>query len=168
MKYLIPILFCFVACNSTKQAAKHLDKAFKKDRVYVAKVTRDSFPCTDLLRTDTAFVSYDSTVYIECPDYGGVQVSHDTIINKIGVGKISESSKIIIPVTLPIRTQIITKYFEDSAKIILAKNELIKCAKLVDEFKGKASRRKSLIIWLIGAVAILTATNILFIKAKLK
>ena len=68
MKYIL-IIILFASCNATKQSAKHLNKAFKKDRVYVAKVTRDSFPCTELFRTDTAFVYTDSTVWIECPDY---------------------------------------------------------------------------------------------------
>ena len=167
MKYLLIIIIFFTACNATKQSAKHLNKAFKKDRVYVAKVTRDSFPCTELFRTDTAFVYTDSTVWIDCPDYHTAdsgKMVHDTIKfpNK-------ETFKYIkVPVKLPVRTEIITKYIEDSAKIVIAQKEAATVQNDLLKYKGKAQRRGSLIAWLITAVVILTTSMILLIRSKIK
>lgn len=163
MKYILIILL-FASCNATKQAAKHLNKAFKKDRVYVAKATRDSFPCIELLRTDTALVVLDSVVYVECPDYSNVvnKVTHDTSFIK-GVNK-----TIRVPVYIPVQTKIITKYFEDSAKIFIAQKETAKANVETEKYKNKSQRRGNFITWLIVAILALIATTILLIRSKLK
>lgn len=161
MKYIL-IIFILASCNSTKQAAKHLNKAFKKDAALVARVTRDSFPCTELLKTDTTFVVTDSTVYVDCPDYSNISDTikvHDTMRSQIVTTKF-----IKVPVKLPVKTMYVNRWFEDSAKIKLANNDLTKIVKSRDEYKGKAERRGKLILWLIVAIAILTATNVLTIR----
>ena len=164
MKYILLIVI-LASCNSTKQAAKHLGKAFKKDAALVARVTRDSFPCTELLKTDTTFVVTDSTVYVDCPDYSNISDTkeiHDTLRSQIVTTKF-----IKVPVKLPVKTTIINRYFEDSAKIKLSNNDLSKIGKSRDEYKGKAERRGKLILWLLIAVAILTASNVLTIRKLL-
>lgn len=161
MKYILLIVI-LASCNSTKQAAKHLGKAFKKDAAFVARVTRDSFPCTQLLKTDTTFVVTDSTIYIDCPNYSNISDTkeiHDTLRSQIVTTKF-----IKVPVKLTVKTMFVNKWFEDSAKIKLANNDLLKIGKLRDEYKGKAERRGKLILWLLIAVATLTATNVLTIR----
>ena len=161
MRYLIIILL-FASCNPTKQASKFLTKAFKKDRGLVAKVTRDSFPCKELLRTDTALIVIDSTVYIDCPDYSNVvnKVTHDTSYIK------GESKTIKVPILLPIRTKIITKYFEDSAKVLVAQREVVKVNEELVEYKAKTERRGNLNLYLI--IALLLSAFLNFIQFKRK
>ena len=161
MKYLIIIIIFFTACNATKQSAKHLYKAIKKDRVYVAKVTRDSFPCTELFRTDTAFVYTDSTVWIECPDYSTEDLLFDTT-------RLPNKTTKTVPYKVRFVVNTITKYKEDSAKIFIAQKETAAAKEEKEKYKGKAARRKSLIIWLSTAVLILTTSLILLLRSKLK
>ena len=164
MKYIIIILL-FASCNATKQSAKHLNKAFKKDRVYVAKVTRDSFPCTDLLKTDTMLIVLDSTVYVDCPDYhiaDSGKMAHDTIKFPY-----KETYKYIkVPVHLPVRTQIITKYFEDSAKVLISQKETAKANDEAAKYKGKAQRRGNLNLYLIIALLLSALLNFIQFKRK--
>jgi hypothetical protein len=170
MKYIL-LIFILVSCNSTKQAARHLNKAFKKDAALVARVTRDSFPCTELLKTDTTFVVTDSTVYVECPDYSNISdTMHDTLRSQIFTpsGINSKGNAAFIPkrvqIKVPVKTMYVNRWFEDSAKIKLANNDLSKIGKSRDEYKGKAQRRGKLILWLFVAVAILTASNVLTLR----
>lgn len=160
MKYILLIVI-LVSCNSTKQAARHLSKAFKKDAVLVAKVTRDSFPCTGLFNTDTLLKIIDTVVYIDCPNADTNKI-HDTMRSQIVTTKF-----IKVPVKFPVKTTIINRYFEDSAKIKLANNDLSKIGKLKDKYKAKTERRGKLILWLLIAVAILIGTNVLTIRKLL-
>ena len=164
MKYIIIILL-FASCNATKQSAKHLNKAFKKDRVYVAKVTRDSFPCTELFRTDTAFVYTDSTVWIECPDYhiaDSGKMVHDTttVYNKATVKYIK------VPVRIPITTRFINNWWEDSSKIVIAYKERATANDEAAEYKGKAQRRGNLNLYLIIALLLSALLNFIQFKRK--
>ena len=164
MKYIIIILL-FASCNATKQSAKHLNKAFKKDRVYVAKVTRDSFPCTDLLKTDTMLIVLDSTVYVDCPDYhiaDSGKMVYDTIKYPY-----KETYKYIkVPVHLPVRTQIITKYFEDSAKVLIAQKQVAIANDEAAKYKSKAARRGNLNLYLIIALLLSALLNFIQFKRK--
>ena len=168
MKYILIILL-FASCNATKQAAKDekktvkfINKAIKISRVTVAKVTRDSFPCIELLRTDTTLIVLDSLIYIECPDYSNVvnNVTHDTTVIK-GVNK-----TIRVPVYIPMQTKIITKYFEDSAKIFIAQKETAKANVETAKYKNKSQRRGNFNLYLI--IALLSSLLINFIQFKRK
>lgn len=161
MRYIIIILL-FASCNATKQSAKYFKKGIKADRVYFAKVTRDSFPCKELFKTDTALIVIDSTVYIDCPDYSNVvgKVTHDTSYIK------GEIKTIKVPVLLPIRTKIITKYFEDSAKIVVAQKEAAKANEELVKYKAKATRRGNLNLYLIIALLLSALLNFIQFRRK--
>ena len=171
MKYIIIILL-FASCNATKQAAKDekktvkfINRAIKISRVTAAKVTRDSFPCTDLFRTDTTLIVLDSTVYVDCPDYhiadSGKMVHDTTTVNNKATVKY-----IKVPVHIPVRTQIITKYFEDSAKVLIAQKEVATVNQELLKYKGKAERRGKLNLYLIIALLLSALLNFIQFKRK--
>ena len=126
MKYLILILF-LSSCSTAKEL---IDKAEKKDPKSVAEYAREKYPCKDLLKNDTAVIWRDSTIYIECPDTSANNpyevVRFDTVNNVIT--KIVPVIKTIrVPVNVPIRTQVITKWYEDSAKMKIYATDLSGC-----------------------------------------
>lgn len=114
MKHLLLILIIsgFFSCSKyTEQLAeKDLTKAYVNYPVKTAEKTRGWFPCITK-QSDTVLVTKDSTVYIDCPDL-------PTIIHEPGsTDTIIVHNIVKVPVNLPVRTQVITKYIEDSAKI---------------------------------------------------
>ena len=107
------IIAWFSSCSTAKEL---IDKAEKKDPAAVAAYTRDKYPCKDLLKPDTAIIWKDSVIYIECPantntnEFEVVRTITDTV-NKVIVKTVR------VPVNMPVRTQVITKWYEDSAKL---------------------------------------------------
>ncbi len=118
LAFLLALLFlvgCAYLLSSCSTAEKLMDKAEKKDPAIVAKYARDKYPCKDLLKNDTAIIWRDTLVYVDCPDTlpkgNDFEVIKYDTVNKVVVKTIR------VPVTLPIRTQTITKWYEDSAKL---------------------------------------------------
>lgn len=152
MRYLIFILL-FSSCYTAQKATDQVNKADSKFPEVVAKLARDKYPCTDLLKSDTAVIFVDSLIYIDCPDTAQIgtyeTIRTDTVNHTV-------TKTIRVPVTLPIRTQVITKWFEDSAKLKLAAiqiNNLAAENKAVkdqlNEINKKLATRTKYMIWLL-------------------
>jgi len=154
MKYILLILL-FASCRTAKEL---LEAAEKKNPAIVAELARDKYPCTDLLKSDTAVIFKDTTVYIDCPEvtttYEVVRV--DTINNVV-------TKTVRVPVTMPIRTEYITKWFEDSAKLKILTVEATACHEAAkklqadkDSLQTKVNRKsKENWIWRVIALALL-------------
>lgn len=115
MKYLLLILI-LTGCYSAKKAQQQVDKADSTYPEIVAKLARDKYPCTDLLKPDTTVIYQDSLVYIECPEITPVNpfeiVRVDTVNNIV-------TRTVKVPVNIRIPGTTIIKWYEDSAKIAL-------------------------------------------------
>lgn len=156
MKYLLLILI-LSGCSTAKEL---LDKAEKKDPAIVAKYARDKYPCSDLFKPDTAIVYKDSMVFVEveCPEV----VTAETIIKIDTVNNVVMKT-IRVPVTVRTAGQVITKYYEDSAKLKIYATELNGCNTEVqtlkasnDSLSDKAARRgKENWIWRIIATVLI-------------
>lgn len=120
MKYLI-IIILLSSCSTAQEL---MDKAEKKDPAIVAKVARDKYPCKDILKPDTAVVYKDSLVFVEveCPEV----VTTETIIKTDTINNVVTKT-IRVPVTIRTAGQVITKWYEDSAKLKIAAMELQGC-----------------------------------------
>lgn len=155
MRYLL-ILLILAGCSSAKEL---MDKAEKKDPAIVAKYARDKYPCTDLLKPDTAIIYQDSVVYIDCPETPTNTfevVRYDTVNNII--------TKVVrVPVNMPVQVKTITKWYEDSAKVKLLTEALNKAntanEKLqasCDKLAGKVARKsKENWIWRVIALCLI-------------
>lgn len=157
-QFLFLLILILSGCYTAKKAEQQVNKADSKYPEIVAKLARDKYPCTDILKPDTAVIWKDTTIYIDCPDsitttdFGIVR--YDTI-NNIRIIK--------VPVTLPVRIQTITKWFEDSAKLKLAaieqtklKNENAELTTTVkNQTKKIANKNKELWIWRAIAFALI-------------
>lgn len=154
MRYLL-ILLILAGCSSAKEL---MDKAEKKDPAIVAKYARDKYPCTDLLKPDTAIIYQDSVVYIDCPENTTMfeTVRTDTVNNVI--------TKIVrVPVNMPVQVKTITKWYEDSAKLKIASERAMVYEKSIqklqtscDKLEGKVARKsKENWIWRIIALVLI-------------
>lgn len=94
-----------------------MDKAEKKDATIVAKYARDKYPCKDLLKNDTAIIWKDTTIYIDCPDTSRIGNDFEVIVTKTDTVNKTVIRTVRVPVTMPVRTQVISKWYEDSAKL---------------------------------------------------
>jgi hypothetical protein len=158
LEYLLIIVVAIIA--GCRTAEKLLDKAERKDPAIVAKYARDKYPCTDLLKNDTAIIWKDSIIYIDCPDntnpFEVVVIKTDTVKNTV-------IKTVRVPVTVPIQVKYITKWYEDSAKLKIYATELNKtivaAQKLQadkDKLTAKAARRgKENWIWRIIATVLI-------------
>lgn len=110
--FLMVILFS--SCYTEKKATEQVNKADSKFPQVVAKLARDKYPCTELLKNDTAVIFQDSIIYLECPDTSLIfeSIKFDTAYKVV-------TKTVRVPVTVRIPSQVITKYFEDSAKLKL-------------------------------------------------
>jgi hypothetical protein len=164
MNYILksaPLLILCIIIVSCQTAQKLLDKAERKDAAIVAKYARDKYPCTDLLKNDTAIIWRDSTIYIECPDNSNpfevVTVRTDTVNNIV-------TRVIKVPVKVQLPGKIVTRWYEDSGKLKVAALELNGCIEAVkklqaandklqaanDKLEGKIARKsKENWIWRI-------------------
>lgn len=163
------IVIAILAGCST--AEKLLDKAEKKDPAIVAKYARDKYPCTDLLKPDTAIIWKDSVIYIECPDntnpFEVIVVKTDTVKNTV-------IKTVRVPVTVPIQVKYITKWYEDSAKLKISAVALNNCnteAKALKVANNKLtakSARRGVENWIWRVIAlILIGLKLLKIYRKL-
>ena len=150
MRYLlIALLLC--GCYTQKKATEQVNKANDKFPEVVAKLARDKYPCTDLLKPDTAVIWKDTVVYVDCPDTASnpFQVVRYDTVNKVVT---LPGRTIKVPVTIPAKTVYIDRWFEDSAKLKLNAihiNDLtVKNVKLENE----VDRKETMIRWLIFLV----------------
>lgn len=148
MKYLI-IIILLAGCSTAKEL---LDKAEKKDPAIVAQYARDKYPCTDLLKPDTAIIYQDSLIYIDCPETPTNTfevVRYDTVNNVI--------TKVVkVPVNMPVQVKTITKWYEDSAKLKIYRLQVeslqadtASLNRQVAKYKGKLETRNKWLLWLI-------------------
>lgn len=142
MKYLLIILL-FTGCYTQKKATEQVEKANDKFPAVVAKLARDKYPCTDLLKPDTTTIYQDSIILveIECPDVPTEVIRVDTVNNVI-------TRTVRVPVNMPVQTRYITKWYQDSAQVYLLNRDLEAAkfanTKLADEnviLSKKANRR---------------------------
>jgi hypothetical protein len=145
------------SCQTAKQL---MDKAEKKDPAIVATYARDKYPCTDLLKSDTAVLYRDTTVYIDCPD--SIPAVYETVrtdtVNQVVVKTVR------VPVKLPIQVQTVTRWYEDSAKLRIfaiqvnaLQRDTAALQSQVTKYKGQAGRRgKENWIWRAIAIALIT------------
>lgn len=153
MRYLIFILL-FSSCYNAQKATDQVNKADNKYPEIVAKLARNKYPCTDLLKNDTAVIFRDTTVYVDCPDTAQI-ATYETIRTDTVNRTITKTIR--VPVTLPIRTQVITKWFEDSAKLKLAditmdrvRADLQKIKTDFDATQDKLKTRTKYLWWLLA------------------
>jgi hypothetical protein len=154
MRYIILIPLFLFSCQS---ANKLVNKAVKKDKAEVAKITRELFPC-GIIAQDTTVVIDTLTKFVECPESDIITiVKTDTTIDTIVIKK-----TVKVPVLTPQRTIYITQRFEDSAKIYLLQNQINIKQKTIDKLTNKLHNRKILIIWLIvGIICLLLLLKII-------
>jgi len=152
MKYILIILI-FASCSTAQEL---MDKAEKKDPAIVAKLARDKYPCKDLLKPDTTTIYQDSIILveIECPDVPTEVIRVDTVNNVI-------TRTVRVPVTLPVQTRYITKWYQDSAAVYLIAKDLETAkfanTKLTDENNSLSKKvaRKSKENWIWRIIALI-------------
>lgn len=141
----IAVVVILASCYTSDKATKQVNKADSKFPEVVAKLARDKYPCTELLKNDTAIIFKDTTIWIDCPDTikgNDFEVIRFDTINKV------ITKTIRVPVTLPVRTEIVTRWYEDSAKLKIAAIANIKLNKAIENLtadnkvlQAKATRR---------------------------
>jgi len=147
MRYFILIPLFLFSCQS---ANKLLNKAVKKDKAEVAKLTRELFPCGIIAR-DTTVVIDTLTKFVECPESDIITiVKTDTTIDTIVLRK-----TIKVAVLTPQRTLYITQRFEDSAKIYLLQNQINLQTVKINRLNDRIHTVK-IIIWGLTAILILS------------
>lgn len=159
------LIMLFSSCYTSQKATQQVNKANDKFPEIVAKMARDKYPCTDLLKPDTSVIYQDSLVYIDCPDSitngkdytdGKVIIKYDTINNVI-------TRTVKVPVTVQSQTKYITKWFEDSSKLFILNQSNQVLQKNNDNLqsdkdkltKKVANKNKELWIWRIIALALI-------------
>lgn len=154
MKTIITILtvLLFIGCYTEQKATDAVNKADVKFPQVVAKLARDKYPCTDLLKPDTAtaIITKDSLIYVDCPELvPGDYVP--PIGYKIDTIKVHDSiyKLVRVPINLPVKVEIqtITKWFEDSSKIKLYAIDNAKLQTTNSTLTGKLKSRTNM-MWL--------------------
>jgi len=140
MRYFLLIPIFLFSCQS---ANKLLNKAIKKDKAEVAKLTRELFPCGIIAR-DTTVVIDTVSEFVECPESDIITiVKTDTTIDTIVLRK-----TVKVAVLTPQRTLYITQRFEDSAKIYLLQNQINLQTVKINRLNDKIHTAKIIIWWL--------------------
>ena len=158
VKYIWLILLAIIVTAilaGCSTAEKLLNKAERKDPTIVAKLARDKYPCTDLLKNDTAIIWKDSIIYVECPDNTNPFeiIKTDTINNVI--------TRIVkVPVKVQIPGKVVTRWYEDSAKLKINAEHIRDLTKKVSEQEteivslNKKVANKSKENWIWRAIAL--------------
>jgi len=149
IKYLLPIVL-LSSCYTAKKATDQVNKADAKYPEIVAKLARDKYPCTDLLKPDTATIYRDSLVFIDCPEV----VPNDYNIGKTDTIRINGViyRTVKVPVNMPVKTVQVTKWFEDSAKLKLAAVAVDKLQAENQTLAGRLKTRTKL-MWIFVIIA---------------
>ena len=142
MKYAIFILTIFaLSCNP---ASKLLNKAIKKDKAEVARVTRELFPCGIIARDTTVIIDTVSE-FVECPESTVLTVYKTaTTVDTVVLRKFVK-----VPILTPQRTLYITQRFEDSAKIYLLQNQINLQAVKINRLNDRIHTKNIILVWLI-------------------
>ena len=131
------ISFCIImglaGCYTAKKAEQQVNKADSKFPEVVAKLARDKYPCTDLLKPDTAILYKDTTVYIDCPD--SIQATYEVVRTDTVNNTVVRTVRVPVNIQLPGRT--ITRWYEDSAKLKLAAVEYNRVVKANEGLQAK-------------------------------
>jgi len=159
MKYIIVILTIFtLSCNS---ASKLVDKAIKKDKAEVARLTRELFPCGIIVRDTTVIIDTVSE-FVECPESTVLTVYKTaTTIDTVVLKKFVK-----VPVLTPQRTVFITQRFEDSAKIYLLQNDINTKDKNIVKLKQKIHTKNIFSLWIIVIVGLSILAHSLLKKIR--
>lgn len=177
LRQIIWLLFAGFAISLIASCSKYtqekaitdVNKANDKYPAPVADWLRGKYPCI-IKSSDTVLLTKDSVIYIECPDLPDVVHVVDPNIPDTVV----RTRIVKVPVTLPIRTQLITKYIEDSAKIkvmqsaIETRDDYIKTLEIhLKDAKEKKAwwKQSALITW--GINLLLLILLILMIAGKI-
>jgi len=158
MRYFLLIPIFLFSCQS---ANKLLNKAIKKDKAEVAKLTRELFPCGIIAR-DTTVVIDTVSEFIECPESDIITiVKTDTTIDTIVLKK-----TVKVAVLTPQRTLYITQRFEDSAKIFVMQNDINTKDKNIVKLKQKIHTKNIFSLWIIVIVGLSILANSLLKKIR--
>jgi len=150
------VIMCFNSCYNAQKATEQVNKADSKFPEIVAKLARDKYPCTDLLKPDTLVTIKDSLVFVdvECPD----SITTETIVKTDTLNNVITKT-IRVPVNMPIQIRTITKWFEDSAKLKLAaislnnlQQDTANYRKQIVKLDGKVATRNKWLLWLLIVV----------------
>ena len=110
------------SCLSSRKADKQLSRLMGKFPAKIAKECNKSFPCF-VNKIDTTFI--DTTLIVNC-DTTIVIKRDTTIIQSGGKQKVIRKKKIIkVHKKVPVKVQVpqVIRYYEDSAKIVLCREE---------------------------------------------
>jgi len=162
MKYLLIILI-FTGCYTQKKAQQQVDKADSHYPEIVAKLARDKYPCTDLLKPDTVVTVQDSLIFveIECPEVTTEIIRTDTVNNVI-------TRTVRVPVNMPVQIRTVTKWYEDSAKLKIltleatAFQQSVKTLQAANDKQAVKIARKSKENWIWRVIAIILAAWTVF------
>lgn len=127
-------------CSTPQQL---MDKAERKNPSIVAQYARDKYPCNDLLRPDTAVIWKDSLIYIDCPEPeppagNDYQKPGDTVtVVKWMPGT---TRTVRVPVSIPVKSQLVTRWYEDSAKIKISQVAINQCKKEAEQLQNDNTR----------------------------
>jgi len=156
----LPLLFIMATvagCYTQKKATEQVNKANDKFPELVAKLARDKYPCTDLLKNDTAVIFKDTTIYVDCPDTARTDVFETVRVDTVNH---TITKTIRVPVTLPVKTVYVNKWYEDSAKLKLHTLTITSLQKEIDRLQadnntlaGKLKTRTK-IMWLFVVIAV--------------
>lgn len=170
MKYLI-ILLLLSSCYTQKKAMDQVLKADAKYPGIVATLARDKYPCTVLLKTDTTTLYEDSLVFIECPDSNYSPNDYANVILRTDTIRLAGST-VKVPVKIMVPSKVVTRWYEDSAKIKLAAIAAEQCNKQVtvlradvDRYRGRSEHRgKENWIWRIIATVLIVWQAVKLVK----
>ena len=161
MRYLlIALLLC--CCYTQKKATEQVNRANDKFPGVVAKLARDKYPCSEVLKPDTAVIWKDTTIFVDCPDTASnpFQVVRYDTVNKVVT---LPGRTIKVPVTIPAKTVYIDRWFEDSAKLKLAAIERDKLVKENEKQKKTIQDKEKTIRKLTKAVVGLSIPRFLIL-----
>lgn len=113
ISWLIPVTI-LASCYGPKQAKKQVDRAILEQPGVAAAELRKAFPCV-IINSDTTTITKDSLVYVDCPDSTIItEVWHDTLNQRDTIT--NRTVRVVrVPVHLPVKTQVVTKYIKDGA-----------------------------------------------------
>lgn len=147
MKTLIQLIIIgllIMSFSRCKTAQELIAKAEKKDPAAIAEYARDKYPCTEILLGDTTTIYEDSLVFIDCPDSNYTpgdyaNVHRDTLLLP------GQVRTVRVPVKISVPGQVITRWYEDSAKLKIAAVQNSACIKERDSLQAenKTLQRKA-------------------------
>lgn len=154
---LLFLLALLSGCYTAKKATEQVNKADSKYPEIVAKIARDKYPCTDLLKPDTTIIYSDSIVFIDCPEV----VSNEYTNGKTDTIRINNVlyRTVKVPVTMPVKTVYLTKWYEDSASLKICNLHLdrqiykVEILEIKNETLALKLKNRSKLMWMFLIIA---------------